>query len=257
MPPKPSVVAGVFALALGVAFSLSWRGQPQVVPEPIAQVASVPVPPLSNERLVASSGPVRRAALKFLEGVCPPVRGRVPQRCEVLTDLYCRLDRPEYWRDHSEPNDLVTFAHEMAHGASNRLGASNKSHGLYLGNGQGIVLTHPKVTIAQVAAQVPRQERGKVFDLYMVKQAKQWNDSPIYILDECVAYYTGCVAHKQLGMGRHRSETFEFARELQRYSEYLVKTVQSADPQYPEMATLAAFVEWQGERLDALGEPPR
>lgn len=253
--PTPRAVAGLFAVAIGAAFSFSWGARPRAVQEPAVQV--VAFKPLSNQRLVSSSSTAEPVRLKFLEGVCPPVRSKVPQRCEILTDLYCRLDKPEYWRDHSEPNDLVTFAHEMAHGASNRLGASDKRHGIYLGNGKGIILTHPKVTITQVASRVPQSERGKVFDLYMVKQAKQWDKSPIYILDEAWAYIVGCIAHRQLGMGQHRSETFEFAREMNRYANHLVRTVDALDPSYPERETLAAFVEWQGDRLKELGGPPR
>jgi hypothetical protein len=167
------------------------------------------------------------------------------------------LENPHYWRDPKEPGDLITFAHEMNHGVSNRLHASTIKHGIYLGGGKGIVISHPKVTITQVAARVPNSERGKVFDLYLRKQAAQWDKSPIYLLDEARAYYTGCVAHKQLGLGKHRSETFDFAKELQRYSEVLVGTVRELDPTYPEMVTLDHFVQWQGEQLAALGEPNR
>lgn len=176
-------------------------------------------------------------------------------RCEILEELHCRLDNPNYWRDKSEPDDYVTWCHEMQHGVNNRVGATTTKHGLYIGDGKGIVLTHPDVTIQQVASRVPAKERGKVFDLYMVKQRKDWNDSPIYILDETLAYYTGCVAHRQLGMGKKRSETFEFAKEMQRYSEILVDTVKKHDPDYKELPKLEGFVKWQGERLAALGEP--
>jgi hypothetical protein len=192
-----------------------------------------------------------------LSGVCPPVRKPTAQKCDILTDLYCRLENPNYWRDHKEPDDLITHAHEMNHGVSNRLHASTIKHGIYLGNGNGIILPHPQVTIKHVADRVPKDQRGKVYDLYMIQQRKDWNKSPIYILDETVAYYTGCVAHKQLGYGKHRSETFEFAKELQRYSEVLVDTVRKLDPDYPELVTLDKFVRWQGDRLAALGEPNR
>jgi hypothetical protein len=60
-----------------------------------------------------------------------------------------------------------------------------------------------------------------------------------------------------LGYGKHRSETFDFAKELQLYSEVFVETVRKLDPDYKEMVTLEAFVRWQGERLAALGEPDR
>lgn len=195
--------------------------------------------------------------LVFLSGVCPPVRQPVRMQCEILTDLASRLKDPSYWADPTDPGDLVTHAHEMCHGVSNRLHASTLKHGIYLGDGMGIILPHPRVTITQVAARIPEHQRGKVYDLYMRQQAREWDRSPIYILDEAVAYYAGCVAHRQLGYGKHRSETFDFAKELQIYSEVFVETVRKLDPGYKEMVTLDAFVRWQGERLAALGEPDR
>ncbi len=245
------------ALAFWALSFFGWRDHWK--PKPVSR-QPVPTQVAPPPRYPAPAAPVsvlKKPVLPIQEGVCPPVRKPVPQRCEVLTDLFCRLENPHYWRDPKEPGDLITFAHEMNHGVSNRLHASTIKHGIYLGGGKGIVISHPKVTITQVAARVPNSERGKVFDLYLRKQAAQWDKSPIYLLDEARAYYTGCVAHKQLGLGKHRSETFDFAKELQRYSEVLVGTVRELDPTYPEMVTLDHFVQWQGEQLAALGEPNR
>ena len=238
------------AVALWVIAALGWKEPPARSPTLAAEME--PVRPSVPARLVSILKP---SEPEFLTGLCPPVRQKSQMQCEILEELHCRLENPNYWRDKSEPNDFVTWCHEMQHGINNKVKATDTKHGLYIGDGKGIVLTHPEVTIQQVANRVPAKDRGKVFDLYMVKQRKDWNDSPIYILDETLAYYTGCVAHKQLGMGKKRSETFDFAKEMQRYSEVLVDTVKKLDPDYPELAKLEGFVNWQGQRLAALGGP--
>lgn len=238
------------AVALWAVAAMGWKEPPsrlptQVRPPDKPPVKAVPVSVLKP----APTGP------KFVSGVCPPVRQKSQMQCEILGELHSRLDNPNYWRDPKEPNDFVTWCHEMQHGANNKVKATETKHGLYVGDGKGIIFTHPKVTIKQVANRIPAKDRGKVFDLYLVKQRAQWDNSPIYIIDEALAYYTGCVAHKQLKMGKKRSETYDFAKEMQRYSEILVDTVKALDPTYPELGDLEVFVKWQGERLANLGEP--
>ena len=249
--------AATVVLALWAVSWFGWREHrlPKPVPrQPFVarpvQVASPPPAPVPAEPvsvLVKSSVPLQ-------EGVCPPVRKPVPQQCDILTDLYCRLENPHYWADPKDPRDLVTWAHEMSHGASNRLHASSVKHGIYVGNGRGIVLKHPKVTIEQVANAVPKEQRGPIFKLYLVEQRKDWNKSPIYLADEWTAYVNGALAHKQLGMGSKRKETYDHAREMERYVRQMVKVVESRDPQYADMDSLKGFVEWQSDRFNQIAQ---
>jgi len=188
--------------------------------------------------------------IQFLSNICPPLKKDCPpKRIPVLQDLYCRVSNPDYFADANDPSDLVTHVHELTHGVSNRLHASTARHGIYLLDGKGIVLYHPKVTIAQVAAAVPKEERGKIFDLYLVKQQKDWNDSPIYLLDEANSYIHGGIAQKQLNWGDKRKETFTFAWEMLRYCDYMVQVVEKRDPEYRDLDTLKKFIQWQKDRL--------
>jgi hypothetical protein len=189
--------------------------------------------------------------LPFVTGICPPLRKPTPQKCDVLTDLYCRLENPHYWADPTEPGDLVTWAHEMNHGVSNRLHASTVKHGIYVGNGNGIVLRHPEITIEQVANTVPKNQRGPIYKLYMVEQRKDWNKSPIYLLDEWNAYITGTIARRQLGWEK-RSETEDFAREMERYCRVMLAVVKKRDPDYPDLQHLSNFIDWQSDRFASL-----
>jgi hypothetical protein len=191
--------------------------------------------------------------LEFV-AACPPLSRPSPKAIPVLTDLYYRVKNPNYFADPREPDDLVTHVHELTHGVSNRLHASTIKHGIYLLDGKGIILNHPKVTIEQVAHSVPKSERGRIFDLYMVQQRKDWNDSPIYLLDEQNAYIHGAIAHQQLRLGKKREETFAHAREMEGYVNHLVKVIEKRDPDYPDMDKLKAFVAWQSNRLKSISE---
>jgi hypothetical protein len=252
-----SLILGRLALAVGASclFFGGWRGsesrdlprQPIRLRPTQVRAPDVPQTPPPTVSVLAREP-------EFLENVCPPIRKPVPQKCEILTDLYCRVQNPNYWRDPSDPGDIVTHVHELGHGVSNRLHATTSRHGIYIGYGKGIVLKHPDITIRQVAERVPQGQRGKVFDLYMVQQAKDWNKSPCYIMDEANSYILGCIAHSQLGYGKKRSETFEFAREMQFYSEVMVDTVRRLDPDYSEMDKLKSFVAWQSNRLKSISE---
>ncbi len=183
-----------------------------------------------------------------VSGVCPPVRPAPASYPPILRDLYSRVEDPEYWRL-KDKSDLVSWVHELNHGASFQSCTPEVKHGIYLLDGRAIVLTNPKVTITQVAASIPRRDRGPIFSHYMVTQRKGWDSQPLYLLDEWTAYIHGAIAHDQLGMGDERSETYAFALEMERYCRALVREVEARDPGYKELDKLRVFIEWNADRL--------
>jgi hypothetical protein len=252
-----AILAGRIAILAGLFIAIfGWREEPKPPRQPKSfkpyplkvptQVRPPDPPPLNPETVSVLAKP----DIPFVTNVCPPLRKPTPQKCEILTDLYCRLEKPHYWQDHKEPDDLVTWVHELTHGASNRLHASTIKHGIYLGDGKGIVLKHPKVTIEQVANQVPKDQRGPIFKLYMVEQPKGgWNNSPIYLADEWNSYVHGTIARRQLGWEK-RKETEDFAKEMERYCRVMLSVVKKRDPSYPDLKHLSNFIDWQSERFD-------
>lgn len=254
-----AITAGRIAILVGLVLAIfGWRDEPKAPRQPKSfqpyQLRTEPIqvrlpdPPPPKPKTVSV---LVKPDLPFVTGICPPLRKPTPQKCDVLTDLYCRLENPHYWADPTEPGDLVTWAHEMNHGVSNRLHASTVKHGIYVGNGKGIVLRHPEITIEQVANTVPKNQRGAIYKLYMVEQRKDWNKSPIYLLDEWNAYITGTIARRQLGWEK-RSETEDFAREMERYCRTMLAVVKKRDPDYPDLQHLSNFIDWQSDRFASL-----
>ena len=255
-----AIFAGRIAILAGLLIAIfGWRDEPKTPRQPKSfqpypikntptQVRPPDPPPPPNPDTVSV---LVKPDIPFVTNVCPPLRKPTQQKCEILTDLYCRLENPHYWADPNEPDDLVTWVHELTHGASNRLHAGTIKHGIYLGDGKGIILKHPKVTIEQVAYQVPKNQRGPIFQLYMVDQRKDWNKSPAYLLDEWNSYVHGTIARRQLGWEK-RSETEDFAKEMERYCRTMLKVVKKNDPGYSDLQHLSNFIEWQSDRFDQI-----
>jgi hypothetical protein len=71
------------------------------------------------------------------------------------------------------------------------------------------------------------------------------------LLDEWNAYITGTIARRQLGWEK-RSETEDFAREMERYCRVMLSVVKKRDPDYADIQNLSNFIEWQSDRFASL-----
>jgi len=220
-PDRPAVVEGAAA--------------PPAKADDEPALSPAPAPPPPPPALVFDSGP-------------PVLRSPAASRPAVLADVTARLPNPTYWRDQTEPGDLVTWTHEGTHGVCVRVPKQAGAHGIYLLGGRSITLRHPRVTIGEVAATIPPAERGRIFRLYMVEQRKDWDREPIYLVEEWVCYVHGTLARRQLGLPT-RQETESHALEMERYSRALLALAGRKDPAYPDAAKLAAFIEWNAERF--------
>jgi hypothetical protein len=90
-----------------------------------------------------------------------------------------------------------TNAHETVHGINNQLRNFYKQHlkknmnGFYAGEGKGILIENPKLTMRDIIPNIPMVVRGYRYDLYFVKQIGNWNEVPSYPIDEWAAYIAG------------------------------------------------------------------
>lgn len=242
--PKPESIERV---ATPVPRAVVDRPVPEYKPAVDFLAKSPPLPGIFSEAL---REPVKPAAPKLVSGVCPPIReplqGKYPP---ILKELYSRVDNPHRFRDPTDPTDLVTWTHELTHGASNQVWNKKGKQGLYMLDGKGVILTHPNITMEQIARSIPVEKRGKIYQLYLVDQRRWWNDSPIYICDEWLAYTHGAIAHRQMGWVDRRKDTYQSAREMEVYVREMVKVIEQRDPDYPELVQLKRFVEFQSSRL--------
>jgi hypothetical protein len=256
--PTPSAVLAIAALALGAALA-AMQGRPPGLsrqrdnPPATAPRASIGGKTVAGTitTLPAGNRPSWGILDGLVTGVAPPVR-RPPQGVPpVLADILARVPQPEYWRDPTDPSCPVTWAHEASHGMTSLLSRGDRC-GLYLLDGRAVMFgAQPRVTIGQVAADVPPHQRGPIFDLYLVKQRRDWDKQPLYLLDEWNAYVHGTMARRQAGM-RTRGETERHAAEMEAYCRAMLGTVERRDPDYAYLLPLRDFIEWQSNRFDSL-----
>lgn len=117
---------------------------------------------------------------------------------QVLADIDSRLPATGLtssatYRD----SDLGTWAHEATHGVNslmrNEHGAgTGVENALYCLNGRTALIEEPRpCTIRDAARYVPTGLRSRMYAQYMIGRTRQWNQIPLYILDEWVAYLNG------------------------------------------------------------------
>lgn len=147
-------------------------------------------------------------------------------------------------------SDKVTWAHETSHGIASNLRQKfsdrGKINGFYCLNDRAAIIKEPKTTIRAAASRVPQSLKGDVFNLYLVQQASSWNDIPLYICDEYVAYSNGSAARKDLQI-QDRAETVQYMMEFNTYSIALAQAIKAQDPSYDDKQ-FKAFLMWSIKR---------
>lgn len=202
-----------------------------------------------------------------------PVRDVNSSIGEILADIDSHMPAGHIYRD----NDKITWGHETSHGIASRLrmkhsrfyGSDGTTHWngffiplpcghevfktnarincFYLLKNRAIILDEPKTTIQAAARLVPRSLRGNVYNLYMVQQAASWGDTPLYILDEWIAYSNGSAVRADLKI-QSRGETVQYMLEFNVYALCMMQAAQSNDER------LKTFVKWHLKRTMELWE---
>ncbi|TNE51612.1 MAG: hypothetical protein EP343_05830 [Deltaproteobacteria bacterium] len=112
----------------------------------------------------------------------------------VLTDIV----NHEAPGDNNPYSDLVTKGHETCHGIHSHLrnnynNTGKKANAFYLLQGRYIVIEEPPMRKSVVGAFVPSNLRGSRYNLY-IAGSQSWDDRPLYIYDEWVAYVNGAAS---------------------------------------------------------------
>ena len=149
--------------------------------------------------------------------------------CSLITDkdyTYCLVDQ------YRRPVDVITTGHESQHMLDASLSKAGWQ-GMYMGSGHGIRLKIPNVRLDQI--DVPINERGKVWNTYMIESRKYWNDNVLYTLVESAGYLTGAKIRAEKGW-TNRSETIRYGIELTSYYARAIEAVEKYDETYDTAA---------------------
>lgn len=136
---------------------------------------------------------------------------------------YCQYDQ------NNRPVDAITVAHECLHMLNVSLGKSGY-HGLYLGGGYAVRIEIP-YNFSMSMVSVPKEEQTSRYKLYLVDSRKWWDEDPLYLADEALAYLAGARTRRDLGWEK-RGETIRNGLELLEFYRKAVEVVRRCDPDY-------------------------
>ncbi|MFO0649783.1 MAG: hypothetical protein U0326_26430 [Polyangiales bacterium] len=173
----------------------------------------------------------------------------------ALTDIIQHL--PLSYGDTYADSDLVTYGHETTHGinshARNYLNETRRrANGFYCMSDRVAIIVEPAIRKSAVASYVPASLRGSRFGTY-ITGASSWDDTPLYIFDEWVAYTNGSEVAVNLarsGLWRYGwrdgvAGTLEFTA----YALALGMAVEAGDPGYfRDHTQFRAFLAWNVRR---------
>lgn len=181
----------------------------------------------------------------------------------VLMDIVNHL--PSSYGDTYWDLDRITWAHGTTHGIHSYLRQSFNDSGrtanaFYVGDDHAIILPEPALRKSQVADFVPEPLRGPNFDREIVG-ATNWDDRPLYIFDEWVAYTNGGatgvdMAEHGLWTGGYREAVFE-PLEFTVYALATAMAIEAIDPRYfeeqPQFKEFLAFQTLRALRVFFVG----
>lgn len=172
----------------------------------------------------------------------------------VLTDIETHL--PSSYGTTYRDSDYVTWGHETTHGINSHIrnnfnNTGKKANGFYLLENRGIVVVEPNITKSQIGPYVPQSLRGMRYATYVTGQTA-WDDTPLYVWDEWVAYMNGAaVGVNRVNEGkwqegwRDQSGNIEFVV----YGIATGMAVKAKDPNYfSSYPQFRNFMAWMAER---------
>jgi hypothetical protein len=119
--------------------------------------------------------------------------------------------------------------------------------GIYVLNDEAIYFWEPRITLADIAREIPHSMRGMSYNLYLIQQQRDWNNNPLYVLDEWQAYSNGSFVAIDLQMWQRFECSFRQCLEFLGYSLVMCKLVEERDPNY-DSRQLNGYVLWHARR---------
>jgi hypothetical protein len=181
-----------------------------------------------------------------------------PTWSTYMTDVIRHL--PSSYGNQYYDSDKVTYVHETTHGINAHLrnyfnNTGKNANAFYVGNDQAAIVVEPAILKTDANPYVPQSLRESRYDTYLVG-ATDWNDTPLYLFDEWVAYTNGTEAAVNLSdEGKWTDgwrDTFG-SLEFTVYAFALGMAVQAGDPSYfSSYSQFREFLKWNAERAMAL-----
>lgn len=253
---KLLIIAILFVVEIGYAYKLKRHEQDVIEPQPpIVQEQPQPpaeIPPIN----IPPDKPVEPQFESWTK-----VRNVQNQALgKILQDIDSHMPAGHQY----SANNKVTWAHETTHGVNSNIrnkyqllefeaNTKRTINGFYCLEDRACVIQEPRTTIRSVASKIPQSLRGPSYQLYLVKQAGEWDDRPLYLFDEWIAYTNGSETGRELN---HQGWYYELlqAHNFNVYCMYLAIAIKESCPDYDD-TQMKAFMMWNIERTFRLAAP--
>ncbi|MDP2925658.1 MAG: hypothetical protein Q8N99_04770 [Nanoarchaeota archaeon] len=182
--------------------------------------------------------------------------GKPSTQLDSLSDVRRYRDmlarqRPDLVLDNYETGEAEGTVHEATHGINSYLrnikgSGTGRDNAFYLFNGDYVILQEPNgVTLTDVSRFVPQNLKyDGSYNLYLVQQARSWNNEPLYVLDEMTAYVNGAIYSASKGGGNTVN-----VKEFMVYSLALGRAIETKNSGYWQSNNGAQFREFLGYSL--------
>lgn len=169
--------------------------------------------------------------------------------------IYADIMSHSTGRTFGDKHGRMTNAHETTHFINSQLRESHmrnnpkRINAFYVLGGKGVVIEEPNIKLGDVANFVPQKLRSHRYQLYLVDQRQHWEDYPLYVFDEWVAY----VNSAKCGLDDINSRTYREGwtdgvygcLDFSIFSVGLAMAVESGDPEYWKTNTqFKSFLIW-------------
>jgi len=243
---KLLMVAIILTLGIGYAYKQKRHDAPIIQEQP---TLPIPTPPENPPATPPEVMPVEPQFDSW-----PKVRNvQNTALGKILQDIDSHMPAGHQYSD----GNKVTWSHETTHGINsnirNKHQDASKVNGFYCLQDRACVIYEPKTTIRAIALKIPQALRGPSYQLYLVQQTSGWNDRPLYLFDEWIAYTNGSETGRELN---HQGWYYELlqAHNFNVYCMYLAMTVKKTCPDYDDKQ-MKAFMMWNIERTFRLAAP--
>lgn len=165
----------------------------------------------------------------------------------IVADVERYMPEGHIYRD----GDIVTWAHETTHGLNAKCRNMHPGHdAFYTLEGYYVIFKKPRgVRKSDCIPYIDdKYKRIVIYNTYISGQG-EWDDTPLYILDEWVAYTHG-------SMVGTRRDTVNFMLHFNFYVAAILQAITQKNPNYEQLPELRSFVLWNLQRTFMIAKTP-
>lgn len=182
---------------------------------------------------------------------------RPTQKETHLGDIVAHVADKNYYKCGKYNDNKVTMGHEASHFISERIGFDKGPDvtGFYVLGNRAFYFPNPKIRLTNIKNMIPHNMKDDIFNTYLGRpygDIQVVDKISLILMDEQAAYINGCYVAKEYQDDFQLKYEAINAYKLSRFSLYMLKEIEQADPHYSKYDELCSFFLFQIDRLDSV-----